>query len=95
LDLDCVIVDHLRVSPPESPSPSYEELAALVVDLTSQLQLAHGRIAELEARLGRDSSNSSSPPSADSIAAKAKRRRIAPRGSAQRTRRCCSTRWTA
>ena len=60
------------MSPPESPS--YEELTALVVDLTSQLQLAHGRIAELEARLGRDSTNSSQPPSADSIAAKARRR---------------------
>jgi transposase len=60
------------VSPPASPS--YEELAALVVDLTSRLQRAHGRIAELEARLGRDSTNSSQPPSANSIAAKARRR---------------------
>ena len=42
--------------------------------LASQLERAHARIAELEARLGRDSTNSSSPPSADSIAAKAKRR---------------------
>jgi hypothetical protein len=32
------------------------------------------RIAELEVRLGRDSTNSSIPPSQDSIAAKAKRR---------------------
>jgi transposase len=60
------------VSGPESPS--YEELTALVVDLTAQLQWAHGRIAELEAWLGRDSTNSSQPPSADSIAAKARRR---------------------
>lgn len=44
----------------------------LVVDLTAQLERAHGRIAELQARLGRDSTNSSQPPSADSIAAKAK-----------------------
>jgi len=36
--------------------------------------VAHGRIAELEARLGRDSTNSSQPPSQDSIAAKARRR---------------------
>ena len=83
------------MSSPEQPQPSYEELAGLVVDLTSRLERAHARIVELEARLGRDSTNSSQPPSADSIAAKAKRRRIAPRGSAQRTRRCCSTRWTA
>jgi transposase len=62
------------VSTPEPPSPSYEELAGLVVGLASQLERAHARIAELEARLGRDSTNSSSPPSADSIAAKAKRR---------------------
>jgi len=62
------------VSPPEQPSPSCEELAGLVVELTSQLEWAHARIAELEARLGRDSTNSSQPPSHDSIAAKAKRR---------------------
>ncbi len=42
--------------------------------LASELERAHSRIAELEARLGRDSTNSSIPPSADSIAAKAKRR---------------------
>lgn len=39
--------------------------------LASELERAHARIAELEARLGRDSTNSLSPPSADSIAAKA------------------------
>ena len=44
----------------------------------------HGRIAELEARLGRDSTNSSQPPSADSIAAKAKRR--ADRSSRERSK---------
>jgi hypothetical protein len=66
------------------PSPSYEELAALVVGLTSQLERAQARIAELEARLGRDSTNSSSPPSADSIAAKAKRR--ADRSSRERSK---------
>ncbi|MGH3684717.1 MAG: DUF6444 domain-containing protein, partial [Pseudonocardiaceae bacterium] len=53
----------------ELPSPSYEELSALVVGLVSELE----RIAELEARLGCDSAHSSIPPSADSIAAKAKR----------------------
>ncbi|MFZ0120726.1 MAG: IS66 family transposase [Pseudonocardiaceae bacterium] len=58
----------------EPPSPSYEELAGLVVGLASELERAHVRIAELEARLGRDSTNSSIPPSADSITAKAKRR---------------------
>jgi hypothetical protein len=62
------------VSVPEPPSPSYEELAGLVVGLASELERAQARIAELEARLGRDSTNSSIPPSADSIAAKAKRR---------------------
>ncbi|MFN2497313.1 MAG: DUF6444 domain-containing protein [Pseudonocardiaceae bacterium] len=58
------------MSPPEQSSPSYEELTALVVDLSAQLERAHARIAKLEARLGRDSTNSSTPPSADSIAAK-------------------------
>ena len=62
------------MSAPEQPSPSYEELAALVVGLASELERAQARIVELEARLGRDSTNSSSPPSQDSIAAKAKRR---------------------
>jgi hypothetical protein len=62
------------VSASEPPSPSYEELSALVVGLASELERAHTRISELEARLGRDSTNSSIPPSADSIAAKAKRR---------------------
>lgn len=46
----------------------------MVVGLASELERARTRIAELEARLGRDSTNSSIPPSADSIAAKAKRR---------------------
>ncbi|MGH3802140.1 MAG: IS66 family transposase [Pseudonocardiaceae bacterium] len=66
------------------PSPSYAALAALVVGLTSQLERAQARIAELEARLGRDSTNSSSPPSADSIAANAKRR--ADRSSRERSK---------
>jgi transposase len=70
------------VSTPERPS--YEELAALVGDLGSQLERAHVRIAELEARLGRDSTNSSTPPSADPIAAKAKRR--ADRSSRERSK---------
>ena len=48
------------MSAPEQPQPSCEELAGLVVELTSQLEWAHGRIAELEARLGRDSTNSGS-----------------------------------
>jgi transposase len=58
---------------PEQPSPSYEELSALVVGLASQLEWAQARIAELEARVGRDSTNPSIPASVDSIAAKAKR----------------------
>ena len=45
-----------------------------MVGLASELERAQARIAELEARLGRDSTNSSIPPSQDSIAAKAKRR---------------------
>jgi hypothetical protein len=41
------------VSTSEQPSPSYEELAALVVGLASELERAQVRIAELEARLVR------------------------------------------
>ena len=72
------------MSASEPLSPSYEELAALVVGLSAQLERAHARIAELEARLGRDSRNSSIPPSADSIEAKAKRR--ADRSSRERSK---------
>ena len=72
------------MSASEPLSPSYEELAALVAGLTSQLEQAHARIAELEARLGRDSRNSSILPSADSIEAKATRR--ADRSSRERSK---------
>jgi transposase len=61
--------------------PSYEQLAALVVALTERLVMADARIAALEAevaalraRLGKDSTNSSTPPSTDSVGAKAKRK---------------------
>jgi hypothetical protein len=64
-----------------TPEPSYEELAALVVELAAQLERANGRIEALEAevaalraRLGKDSTNSSTPPSADSLAARGKRK---------------------
>lgn len=61
--------------------PSREELLALVAELTVLLELANARVQELEAevaalrsRLGKDSTNSSQPPSADSPAARAKRK---------------------
>jgi Transposase IS66 family/Family of unknown function (DUF6444) len=61
--------------------PSYEQLAALVVALSERLVMADARIAALEAevaalraRLDRDSTNSSTPPSTDSVGAKAKRK---------------------
>ncbi|WP_149256753.1 IS66 family transposase [Actinomadura sp. K4S16] len=47
--------------------PSYEELAALVVELSARLAEADARIAELEAQLGKNSSNSSKPPSSDGL----------------------------
>jgi hypothetical protein len=63
--------------------PSYEELAALVGKLTAHLEQAQARVAALEvevvalrARLGRDSTNSSTPPSADSLAGKGKRKAV-------------------
>lgn len=51
-----------------TPERSYEELAALVVELTAHLERAQARAAALEvevaalrARLDRDSTNSSTP----------------------------------
>lgn len=48
--------------------PSYDELAALVVRLSDELAKAQARIADLEARLGLTSDNSSKPPSSDGLA---------------------------
>ncbi|MEV6980657.1 DUF6444 domain-containing protein, partial [Sphaerisporangium sp. NPDC051017] len=63
------------------PKPSYDELAALVVRLDTALETtrreladtraaldkANARIADLEARLGLNSGNSSKPPSSDGL----------------------------
>jgi transposase len=73
---------------PADRRASYEDLTAEVVGLRSVVKRLTARLdaveaettalraenAELKRRLGRDSSNSSAPPSKDSIAAKAKRR---------------------
>jgi transposase len=48
--------------------PTYEELASLVVGLRAELAAARARIADLEARLGQNSRNSSKPPSWDGLA---------------------------
>ena len=58
---------------PEQPQPSYEELAALVTGLASRVETLEAENAELRRRLGMNSTNSSSPPSKDSIGAKAAR----------------------
>jgi transposase len=50
------------------PLPTYEELASLVVVLQGELAAARARIADLEARLGQNSVNSSKPPSSDGLA---------------------------
>jgi transposase len=54
--------------------PSYEDLAAEVVELRGLVERLDAVEAELRRRLGTDSTNSSLSPSKDSIAAKAKRR---------------------
>lgn len=46
--------------------PSYDALAALVVAQRGQIEVLTARIAELEAKLGSNSRNSSRPPSSDS-----------------------------
>jgi transposase len=62
------------VSQSEDRRPSYDELAALVVqqaEIIAQLEVTverlTARVAELERRLGRNSGNSSLPPSSDTF----------------------------
>lgn len=50
-----------------APSPSYEELAALVVELRLIVASQAETIAELRRRLESDSRNSSKPPSSDGL----------------------------
>jgi len=54
---------------------SYEELEALVVELTAQNRALASRVEELERQMGRNSSNSSLPPSSDPPLTRAERRR--------------------
>jgi transposase len=56
---------------------SYEELAALVVELRAENAVLRERIDELERKANRDSGNSSMPPSSDPPASRAERRRRA------------------
>ncbi|MGH3512354.1 MAG: IS66 family transposase, partial [Pseudonocardiaceae bacterium] len=72
------------MSEPDAPAPSYEELAALVVGLVARVEALEVENAELRRRVGMDSRNSSTPPSKDSIGAKAKRR--ADRSSRERSK---------
>jgi UDP:flavonoid glycosyltransferase YjiC (YdhE family) len=61
----------------DGPTPMGEQLAAQGEQLASQaelIKLLQEELAELRRRLGRDSSNSSTPSSKDSIAAKAKKK---------------------
>ncbi|MGH3972192.1 MAG: DUF6444 domain-containing protein [Pseudonocardiaceae bacterium] len=79
------------MSAPEPPEPSYRELAVLVAGLAARvgtLEAENATLvaenAELRRRLGMNSTNSSTPPSKDSIGAKAKRR--ADRSSRERSK---------
>jgi transposase len=69
-----LIVDHGVVSESSAPVPSYEELAALVVEQARVIEVQaeriarqDARIAELEARLGQNPGNSSRPPSSQGL----------------------------
>lgn len=53
--------------------PTYDELAALVAAQAVEIERLKSRVADLEARLGMDSSNSSMPPSSDGLAKPAPR----------------------
>lgn len=53
--------------------PSYEQLAALVVEQAALIERLTARVAELERRLGLNSRNSSKPPSSDGPAKPAPR----------------------
>ncbi|MGH3821509.1 MAG: IS66 family transposase [Pseudonocardiaceae bacterium] len=72
------------MSTPEPPEPSYQELAALVAGLAARVETLETENAELRRRLGMNSTNSSAPPSKDSIEAKATRR--ADRSSRERSK---------
>ena len=48
------------------PEPTYQELVDLVASQAELIEKLTARVAELERRLGADSSNSSRPPSSDS-----------------------------
>lgn len=53
-----------------SAAPSYAQLVAMVAQRDVVIAALTKRIAELEARLGADSSNSSQPPSAEGLTKK-------------------------
>ncbi|HEY5187378.1 MAG TPA: DUF6444 domain-containing protein, partial [Actinomycetes bacterium] len=50
------------------PAPSVEELLVLLAQRDALIAALAGRVAELEARLGKNSRNSSKPPSSDGLA---------------------------
>jgi transposase len=82
-------VDHVVV--PAGRRASYEELVtengelrSLVERLTARLDAMEAELAAVKRQLERDSSNSSTPPSKDSLAAKAKQR--ADRSSRERSK---------
>ncbi|MBV9142018.1 MAG: IS66 family transposase [Pseudonocardiales bacterium] len=56
------------------PPQSYQQLVALVARLAARVETLEAENAELRRRLGMNSTNSSTPPSKDSIEAKARRR---------------------
>ena len=58
-----------------SSQPSYEELVTLVAVQACVIDELRAEVAELKRRLDSDSTDSSQPPSKDSIAAKARRRK--------------------
>jgi transposase len=61
------VVDPLSLSPIPA-APSVEQLLVLLVERDALIVGLVGRVAELEARLGKNSRNSSKPPSSDGLA---------------------------
>jgi transposase len=86
---------------PDPKQPSYEELLAVVAEQAALIETLRAEVAALRRQAGRDSSNSSQPPSQDGPAAEARKKAGQRRAQAKRPQggqkghRGASLAWTA